>query len=60
MATQAEGSIDLGWRRSLNEGIRPYTESAQIAAFFLGVSSGFPYAMIGATITSRLAQDGIE
>jgi PAT family beta-lactamase induction signal transducer AmpG len=60
LATQAEGSVDLGWRRSLPEGIRPYTEAAPIAAFFLGVSSGFPYAMIGATLTTRLAQDGID
>ncbi|WP_407692317.1 AmpG family muropeptide MFS transporter [Rhizorhapis suberifaciens] len=42
------------------EGLRPYTESAPIAAFFLGISSGFPYAMIGATLTTRLAQDGID
>ena len=47
------------WRDRLPEGIRPYTEQAPIAAFFLGVSSGFPYAMIGATLTTRLAQDGI-
>ena len=39
--------------------MRPYTEAAPIAAFFLGVSSGFPYAMIGATLTTRLAQEGI-
>jgi PAT family beta-lactamase induction signal transducer AmpG len=42
------------------EGLRPYFEKAPIAAFFVGVSSGFPYAMIGATLTTRLAQDGIE
>ena len=48
-----------GWRNALPEGLRPYTESAPIAAFFVGVSSGFPYAMIGATLTTRLAQDGI-
>ncbi len=41
-------------------GLRPYVEKAPIAAFFLGVSSGFPYAMIGATLTTRLAQDGID
>jgi PAT family beta-lactamase induction signal transducer AmpG len=40
--------------------IRPYFEKAPLAAFFLGVSSGFPYAMIGATLTTRLAQDGID
>ncbi|MES3154194.1 AmpG family muropeptide MFS transporter [Sphingomonas faeni] len=42
------------------DGIRPYFEKAPLAAFFLGVSSGFPYAMIGATLTSRLAQDGLD
>jgi PAT family beta-lactamase induction signal transducer AmpG len=41
-------------------GIGPYTEKASIAAFMLGISSGFPYAMIGATLTTRLAQDGIS
>lgn len=41
-------------------GLRPYVERAPLAAFFLGISSGFPYAMIGATLTSRLAQDGID
>ena len=49
-----------GWRAALPEGVRPYTEGAPIAAFFLGVSSGFPYAMIGATLTTRLAQDGLD
>ena len=49
-----------GWRRLPSEpGVRPYTEKAPIAAFFVGISSGFPYAMIGATLTTRLAQDGI-
>jgi MFS transporter, PAT family, beta-lactamase induction signal transducer AmpG len=51
---------DGGWRSALPAGIRPYTESAPIAAFFLGISSGFPYAMIGATLTTRLKQDGID
>jgi PAT family beta-lactamase induction signal transducer AmpG len=48
------------WRDKLPAGIRAYTEKAPIAAFFVGVSSGFPYAMIGATLTTRLAQDGID
>jgi PAT family beta-lactamase induction signal transducer AmpG len=47
------------WRDSLPAGIRPYFEKAPIAAFFVGVSSGFPFAMIGATLTTRLAQEGI-
>jgi MFS transporter, PAT family, beta-lactamase induction signal transducer AmpG len=40
--------------------IAPYLQKEPIAAFLLGVSSGFPYAMIGATLTTRLAQDGID
>jgi PAT family beta-lactamase induction signal transducer AmpG len=48
-----------GWRAYLPESVRPYTEAAPIAAFLLGISSGAPYAMIGATLTTRLAQDGI-
>jgi PAT family beta-lactamase induction signal transducer AmpG len=42
------------------DGLRPYVEKAPLASFFLGISSGFPFAMIGATLTSRLAQDGID
>jgi len=60
MATAADERVDTGWRSVLPEGVRPYTEAAPIAAFFLGVSSGFPYAMIGATLTTRLAQDGLD
>ena len=48
-----------GLRRRLPESLRPYFESAPIAALFLGVSSGFVFAMIGATLTTRLAQHGI-
>ena len=40
-------------------GIRPYLERAPLAALFLGISSGFAFAMIGATLTTRLAQHGI-
>ena len=47
------------WRDILPASVRPYTEKAPLAAFFVGVSSGFPYAMIGATLTTRLAQEGI-
>src|SRR6187549_1608189 len=42
------------------DSIKPYVEKESLAAFFVGVSSGFPYAMIAATLTTRLAQDGIE
>ena len=40
--------------------LEPYMESGPIAAFFLGISSGFPFALIGATLTTRLTQDGIS
>ena len=49
-----------GWRGWLPGGMRPYVEAQPLAAFFLGISSGFPYALIGATLTTRLAQDGIS
>lgn len=42
------------------DGVRPYLGNAPLAALFLGISSGFPFAMIGATLTTRLAQDDIE
>jgi MFS transporter, PAT family, beta-lactamase induction signal transducer AmpG len=43
----------------LPEGVRPYFEAAPLAALFLGISSGFAFSMIGATLTTRLAQQGI-
>lgn len=46
--------------RALADSIRPYLERAPLGALLLGVSSGFPYAMIGATLTTRLAQGGID
>jgi PAT family beta-lactamase induction signal transducer AmpG len=45
-----------GWASAL----KPYLEKESLASFFLGVSSGFPYALIAATLTTRLAQDGID
>jgi PAT family beta-lactamase induction signal transducer AmpG len=58
MASAADGSG--GWRSVLPAGVRPYTETAPLASLFLGISSGFPYAMIGATLTTRLKQGGID
>lgn len=43
----------------LPPGVRPYLEAAPLAALCLGVSSGFAFAMIGATLSTRLRQDGI-
>ena len=59
MTDQATGET-VGQGTSWWDGIRPYFEKAPLAAFFLGVSSGFPYAMIGATLTTRLSQDGLD
>ena len=38
--------------RSLWDSIKPYLEKESLAAFALGVSSGFPFAMIAATLPS--------
>ena len=59
MAEAAEHAVPAE-RRSLWGSVKPYLEKESLAAFALGVSSGFPYAMIGATLTTRLAQDNIE
>jgi PAT family beta-lactamase induction signal transducer AmpG len=58
MAGSADGTS--GWRSGFPSGVRGYLESAPLAALFLGTSSGFPYAMIGVTLTTRLKQDGID
>jgi len=55
MTTRSEG-----WREALPEGVRPYFEPAPLAALFLGISSGFAFSMVGATLTTRLAQQGIS
>ena len=47
-------------RSYLPVGVRPYLEPAPLAALFLGISSGATFAMIGATLTTRLAQYGIQ
>lgn len=48
------------WQQRVPAPFRPYVESGPLGALLLGISSGFPYAMIGATLTTRLAQDGID
>ena len=42
-----------------SSGARVYLEPGPLAALFLGISSGFTFSMIGATLTTRLAQHGI-
>lgn len=46
--------------RGFWDSVQPYFEKESLAAFFLGVSSGFPFALLAATLTTRLAQDGIQ
>src|SRR5262245_49858972 len=48
------------WRDHLPAGVRPYVEPAPLAALFLGISSGFPYTMLAATLTTRLSEAGIQ
>lgn len=55
-AIRADESVE----RSIWDSIKPYLEKESLASFFLGVSSGFPFALLAATLTTRLAQDGIE
>lgn len=56
----SEQAAALGWRGYLPVGVRPYSEAAPLAALFLGISSALPLTMIAATLTTRLAQAGIE
>ena len=56
----SDATASKGERRTWIDGVKPYVEKAPLASFFLGISSGFPFAMIGATLTTRLAQDGID
>ncbi|WP_430414975.1 AmpG family muropeptide MFS transporter [Parasphingorhabdus sp.] len=56
----SEQTANLGWRAWLPAGVRPYSEAAPLAALFLGISSALPLTMIAATLTTRLAQAGIE
>lgn len=58
MNSISEGNYSA-WGR-VWQGVKPYVEPAPLSSFFLGISSGFPFAMIGATLTTRLAQDNIE
>ncbi len=50
----------MTYRSRFYQAIAPCIERNPLAAFFLGMSSGFPYALIGATLTTRLAQVGID
>lgn len=60
MSSAPRSTRNAGWREYLPKSVRQYTEVAPVAALFLGISSGAPYALIVATLTTRLAQVGID
>jgi MFS transporter, PAT family, beta-lactamase induction signal transducer AmpG len=45
---------------SFADAIRPYLQKGPLTALFLGISSGFPFTLIAATLTQRLSEGGIE
>lgn len=47
-------------RRDWGAAIRPYFEKEPLGALLLGLSSGAPFAMIASTLTTRLAESGID
>jgi len=47
-------------RKTWIDGVRPYVERGPIAVFLMGISSGLAFTMIGATLTTRLKQDGLN
>jgi PAT family beta-lactamase induction signal transducer AmpG len=60
LSSAPRSTRNAGWRQYVPKPVRQYTEAAPLAALFLGVSSGAPYALIAATLTTRLAQVGID
>ncbi|KPF71013.1 MFS transporter [alpha proteobacterium AAP81b] len=50
----------MGWRRALPAVLRPYFEKGPLGALLLGMASGYPITMIAATLSSRLADSGID
>ncbi|MBT2187131.1 AmpG family muropeptide MFS transporter [Sphingobium nicotianae] len=51
----ADGTTKRGW----GEAIKPYLEREPLIALFLGISSGFPFALLAATLTNRLSEAGV-
>ena len=52
--------MDATAGRTWWDGVRPYVERGPLAVFFMGISSGLAFTMIGATLTTRLKQDGLN
>ena len=64
-------SVSPDWRTPLRRGldsfrsvlpaaVQPYFEPGPLGALALGISSGFPFAMIASTLSTRLAEAGID
>lgn len=47
-------------RSRLGAAIAPFVERGPLGALLLGLASGFPFAMIASTLTTRLAEAGID
>jgi MFS transporter, PAT family, beta-lactamase induction signal transducer AmpG len=45
--------------KSLAAGIKPYLTKPALAALAFGISSGFPYTLLAATLTQWLSEEGI-
>jgi MFS transporter, PAT family, beta-lactamase induction signal transducer AmpG len=57
--SEANAAVASGERR-LGDAIKPYLAKGPLTALFLGISSGFPFALLAATLTNRLSESGIE
>ena len=56
----SEGGETAARAGEVGASIRPYFEPAPLAAFFLGVASGFPLTLLLATMTYWLSKVGID
>ena len=56
----SEASQTVTETSSIFASVKPYLKKGPLTALFLGISSGFPFSMIAATLTQRLSESGIE
>ena len=54
------GKAADGRRRSWRDAFAVYLDRRQLAIFLLGISSGLPFALAGATLSWWLSRDGID
>jgi PAT family beta-lactamase induction signal transducer AmpG len=58
--SDAGTSVEQARRKSLGETMGPYLRPRPLAAFLLGISSGFPLALLLGTMTFWLAKVGVD